>query len=169
MPDTIAAWVLVAPAISTSRGTKTSPCLTYTIVLPPDPLSASRGTISPPAASVVATSALAERSGMTRGSTVSRATRTATLRTLKLTRRPPRASAPTACTRPLTTGIWQGTLHAPNGQGLRIVYKISKTATGWSAQSYSLDQTPVPFPVTLITLQGADVKINVQRDRKTGA
>ncbi len=61
------------------------------------------------------------------------------------------------------SGIWQGTLHAPGGHDLRIVYKISKTDTGWSAQAYSIDQTPMPIPVTSITLQGADVKISVLR------
>jgi uncharacterized protein (TIGR03435 family) len=75
------------------------------------------------------------------------------------------ANAQTAPANPAQdlSGIWQGTLRAPGGHDLRVVYKISKTPTGWSAQSYSIDQTPMPFPVTSITLQGADVKISVQR------
>ena len=73
------------------------------------------------------------------------------------------AQAPVANSPTDLAGIWQGTLHAPNGKDLRIVYKVQKADGGWSAQSYSIDQTPMPIPVTSITLQGTDVKISVLR------
>ncbi len=40
---------------------------------------------------------------------------------------------------------------------------MTKTNNGWAAQSYSIDQSPQPIPVTSITLQGSDVKISVMR------
>ncbi len=61
------------------------------------------------------------------------------------------------------SGTWQGTLHAPNGKDLRIVWKVTKTDNGWDANNYSIDQTPMPIKVTSLTLQGADVKMSVLR------
>ena len=61
------------------------------------------------------------------------------------------------------SGIWQGTLHAPNGKDLRIVWKVTKADNGYTANNYSIDQTPMPIKVTSITLQGTEVKMSVLR------
>jgi uncharacterized protein (TIGR03435 family) len=59
-------------------------------------------------------------------------------------------------------GDWQGTLALPNGKGLRLIVKIAKADKGgWSAQFYSIDQTPRPFPVNSITLDGWALKYTI--------
>lgn len=55
---------------------------------------------------------------------------------------------------------WQATLHA--GQDLRTVLKVTKAdGGGYKADFYSIDQSPNPFPVTKITLEGNTVKYNI--------
>jgi uncharacterized protein (TIGR03435 family) len=57
-------------------------------------------------------------------------------------------------------GTWQGTLHT--GLDLRGVFQISKAeGGGYSGVFYAIDQDPTPFPVTRITLDGANVKIAI--------
>ena len=57
-------------------------------------------------------------------------------------------------------GTWQGTLHT--GLDLRGVFQISKTeGGGYKGVFYAIDQDPTPFPVTRITLDGGDVKIDI--------
>jgi len=58
---------------------------------------------------------------------------------------------------PDITGTWQGTLHT--GLDLRGVLKISRADRGYSAIFYAIDQSPNPFPVTRIELDGSSVKI----------
>jgi uncharacterized protein (TIGR03435 family) len=56
------------------------------------------------------------------------------------------------------TGAWQGTLQA--GKELRVVVRISTTdKDGLKALMYSIDQTPQPFPSSIVSLQGSTVKI----------
>ena len=55
---------------------------------------------------------------------------------------------------------WQGTLHA--GQDLRTVVKITKDAGGYKALFYSIDQGGQPLPVTSVTLQGTNVKMELK-------
>jgi uncharacterized protein (TIGR03435 family) len=50
------------------------------------------------------------------------------------------------------TGTWQGTLQA--GQGLRTLIKITKEDGKLKAIMYSIDQSPQPFPMSSIALQG---------------
>ena len=58
-------------------------------------------------------------------------------------------------------GTWQGTLHA--GQDLRTVVKITKDEKGgYKGVFYTLDQTPNPFNLDSITLQGSDVKFELK-------
>lgn len=57
-------------------------------------------------------------------------------------------------------GNWQATLNGPPG-GLRTILKIAKSGSGWSAQFYSIDQSPDAIPVTSITLDGTDVKFSI--------
>jgi len=53
------------------------------------------------------------------------------------------------------SGNWQGTLQTGQGNGLRLVMKISKADTGgWKAVFYSVDQSPQPIAVTSLTVQG---------------
>jgi non-heme chloroperoxidase len=57
-------------------------------------------------------------------------------------------------------GTWQGTLSA--GQQLRVVIQISKAADGaLTATMYSIDQSPTPFPVNSIKLDGANLSLSV--------
>ncbi len=56
-------------------------------------------------------------------------------------------------------GIWQGTLHA--GKDLRCVVKISKSSTGYTAQFYSIDQTPQPIPVTKATFADGTLQLSI--------
>jgi uncharacterized protein (TIGR03435 family) len=56
-------------------------------------------------------------------------------------------------------GTWQGTLHT--GLDLRGVFQISKAeGGGYNGVFYAIDQSETPFPVTRITLDGANVKIS---------
>jgi uncharacterized protein (TIGR03435 family) len=59
------------------------------------------------------------------------------------------------------TGDWQGTLEA--GHSLRLVLKIAKTDKGWSANFYSIDQTPQPFVASAIVLDGSTFKCSVNQ------
>jgi uncharacterized protein (TIGR03435 family) len=53
------------------------------------------------------------------------------------------------------SGNWQGTLQTGQGNGLRLVMKISKADNGgWKAVFYSVDQSPQPIAVTSLTVQG---------------
>lgn len=55
---------------------------------------------------------------------------------------------------------WQGTLHA--GRDLRTVLKVTKAdGGGYKADFYTLDQSPNPFPVTKITLEGNTMKYSI--------
>jgi uncharacterized protein (TIGR03435 family) len=57
-------------------------------------------------------------------------------------------------------GTWQGTLHT--GLDLRGVFQISKAqGGGYNGVFYAIDQDPGPYPVTSITLDGANVKIAI--------
>jgi len=59
------------------------------------------------------------------------------------------------------TGTWQGTLQPPQGNGLRIVIKISKAdGGGLKALLYSIDQGAESIPAT-VTLQGPTVKMTI--------
>lgn len=71
-----------------------------------------------------------------------------------------RAQAATAATAHDLTGSWQGTLQA--GKELRTVLKVSKAASGWKAEFYSIDQGGQAIPITAITLQGSDVKYSIE-------
>ncbi len=53
------------------------------------------------------------------------------------------------------SGNWQGTLQTGQGNGLRIVLKLSKADSGgWKAVFYSIDQGPQPIAATSVTVQG---------------
>ena len=53
------------------------------------------------------------------------------------------------------SGNWQGTLQTGQGNGLRLVMKISKADNGgWKAVFYSVAQSPQPIAVTSLTVQG---------------
>ena len=53
------------------------------------------------------------------------------------------------------SGNWQGTLQTGQGNGLRLVKKISKADNGgWKAVFYSVAQSPQPIAVTSLTVQG---------------
>jgi len=58
-------------------------------------------------------------------------------------------------------GDWQGTLEA--GKSLRLILKIAKTDKGWTANFYSIDQTPQPFVGSSITLDGSTFKCSVNQ------
>jgi uncharacterized protein (TIGR03435 family) len=58
-------------------------------------------------------------------------------------------------------GTWQGTLHA--GQDLRTVVKVTKDDKGgYKGVFYTLDQSPNPFNLDSVTLQGSDVKFELK-------
>src|SRR5580658_9398384 len=59
-------------------------------------------------------------------------------------------------------GDWQGTLTPPTGKALRIIAKFAKADKGWSAQMYSIDQTPRPFPGSDVSVDGSIVKFAVE-------
>jgi bla regulator protein blaR1 len=60
-------------------------------------------------------------------------------------------------------GTWQGTLHAPNGQQLRIVAKVSGTAPNdLKAVMYSIDQGGQPIPATSVSFEDGTFKFGVQ-------
>ncbi len=59
-------------------------------------------------------------------------------------------------------GTWQGTLSF-NGHDLRLELKVDKSGDGWTGKMYSIDQSPQPFPVNTLTLQGGQVKFDIQR------
>jgi uncharacterized protein (TIGR03435 family) len=58
-------------------------------------------------------------------------------------------------------GDWQGTLEA--GHSLRLILKIAKTDKGWSANFYSIDQTPQPFVASAIVFDGSTFKCSVNQ------
>jgi non-heme chloroperoxidase len=78
------------------------------------------------------------------------------------------ASTAHAATTPATapasiSGTWQGTLTV-GPQSLRVVFKIRRDERGeWQAMHYSIDQSPSPIPVSAVTLNGATVKLTVER------
>lgn len=58
-------------------------------------------------------------------------------------------------------GTWQGTLHA--GQDLRTIVKITKDDKGgYKGVFYTIDQTPNPFNLDSVTLQGSEVKFELK-------
>ncbi len=56
-------------------------------------------------------------------------------------------------------GDWQGTLEA--GKSLRLIVRISHAEKGWAAKFYSIDQTPQPFPVNTLTIDGQSVRMTI--------
>jgi uncharacterized protein (TIGR03435 family) len=58
-------------------------------------------------------------------------------------------------------GDWQGTLEA--GRSLRLILKLAKTDKGWSANFYSIDQTPQPFVASEIVFDGSSFKCSVNQ------
>jgi non-heme chloroperoxidase len=59
------------------------------------------------------------------------------------------------------TGNWQGTLQA-GPQQLRLILEIAKGDNGsWKATMYSIDQTTNAIPVSLISLDGSNLKLTV--------
>lgn len=70
---------------------------------------------------------------------------------------PPSAQAAAPASPHDIADVWQGTLHA--GQDLRTVIKITKDDKGaYKGVFYTLDQSPNPFNLDTVTLQGSDVK-----------
>ena len=61
---------------------------------------------------------------------------------------------------PDLVGNWQGTLHA--GKDLRTILRVSKDDGKLKAAFYSIDQTPKPFEVTSISLQGTAVAFEIK-------
>ncbi|MBW8869401.1 MAG: TIGR03435 family protein, partial [Acidobacteriales bacterium] len=58
-------------------------------------------------------------------------------------------------------GTWQGTLHA--GQDLRTIVKVTKDDKGaYKEVFYTIDQTPNPFNLDSVTLQGSEVKFELK-------
>jgi uncharacterized protein (TIGR03435 family) len=58
-------------------------------------------------------------------------------------------------------GTWQGTLHA--GQDLRTIVKVTKDDKGaYKGVFYTIDQTPNPFNLDSVTLQGSEVKFELK-------
>lgn len=58
------------------------------------------------------------------------------------------------------SGNWQGTLKA--GKDLRLIFNLYKgDKDAWSANMYSIDQTPQPIPVDSVAKQGSNIKIAV--------
>ena len=72
------------------------------------------------------------------------------------------AAAPTSATHAKgdIAGNWQGTLQLPT-RALRLVLRIAKTDKGFAANFYSIDQDGTPITVSLISVDGAAVKIGV--------
>ncbi len=59
-------------------------------------------------------------------------------------------------------GTWQGTLTLPNGNELRVVFKIPKVdAPPQKGTLYSIDQGGATIPINPITLQGKEVKMTL--------
>ena len=57
------------------------------------------------------------------------------------------------------TGDWQGTLHPPQGNQLRIVLRVKRdTNQALNARLYSIDQGPEAMRVDSITVEGSTVK-----------
>jgi uncharacterized protein (TIGR03435 family) len=54
-------------------------------------------------------------------------------------------------------GNWQGTLRTGDGEGLRIVLKITGDDDKYSGQLYSIDQGPGVVAMSSISLQGSEV------------
>ena len=63
------------------------------------------------------------------------------------------------------SGNWQGTLKV--GKDLRIIFNIYKgEKDGWSAELYSIDQTPQPIPVRVGDSSGFCCNDLGQHDRR---
>jgi pimeloyl-ACP methyl ester carboxylesterase len=60
------------------------------------------------------------------------------------------------------TGDWQGTLHPPQGNQLRIVLRVKRdTHQALQARLYSIDQGPEAMRVDSITVEGSTVKFAI--------
>ena len=57
------------------------------------------------------------------------------------------------------TGTWQGTLQA--GRELRTVIKITKNGAAMKGTLYSIDQGGQGLPISVVTLEGSTVKMNI--------
>lgn len=58
-------------------------------------------------------------------------------------------------------GDWQGTLKVSASASLRIVLRITKSDSGWSAKFYSIDQMADGIPVSSVTLQESNIKFSI--------
>jgi len=70
------------------------------------------------------------------------------------------AQAADASHAPDIVGNWQGTLHA--NKDLRTIVRVSKVDGKLKAVFYSIDQSPKPVEVTLISLQGSAVTFEIK-------
>ena len=60
------------------------------------------------------------------------------------------------------TGTWQGTIQLPQGNGLRVVIKVSTTeADKLGAVFYSIDQQSPAIPATTFTRNGPAIKMTI--------
>jgi bla regulator protein blaR1 len=60
------------------------------------------------------------------------------------------------------TGTWQGTIQLPQGNGLRVVIKVSTTdADKLAAVFYSIDQQSPAIPATTFTRNGSAIKMTI--------
>jgi uncharacterized protein (TIGR03435 family) len=57
------------------------------------------------------------------------------------------------------SGDWQGTLQV--GKSLRLILRFAKADTGFSGKMYSIDQTPQPFALSSVSVDGAAVKLGI--------
>lgn len=79
------------------------------------------------------------------------------------TQTPAPATAPPPAEQGGITGTWQGTLHLPNGQGLRTVLKITKDDKGaLKATFYSIDQGGQGIPTSSVSFDGGTLKYGIE-------
>ena len=72
------------------------------------------------------------------------------------------ASTPTAPSAPALEGAWMGTLHLGGG-ALRIVVKIRRQGSGWTATLDSVDQHARDIPIDTVAFDGAVLTLRSSR------
>jgi uncharacterized protein len=72
------------------------------------------------------------------------------------------SSTPTAPSAPALEGAWMGKLHLPGGE-LRLVVKIRRQGTGWTATVDSIDQHARDIPIDTVAFDGTALTLRSSR------
>ena len=71
-------------------------------------------------------------------------------------------STPRVPSAPALEGAWTGTLHLPGGE-LRLVVKIRRQGSGWTATVDSIDQHARDIPIDTVAFDGAALTLRSSR------